>query len=116
MEPIKITDAVITRCVRQFDALRQFQIMKPQLSWAMLVALDPALGQLLDMVRHADSGGESFCARAVWNEELKPELVNLVGFGRRQIHPVLSASAAYDVAYGTLLRDLPHCRDCHHCG
>jgi hypothetical protein len=46
---------------------------------------------------------------------MKPLLINLVGFGRRDFHPILGTSAAYDIAYDTLLAAVPPCRNCSCC-
>jgi hypothetical protein len=82
-----------------------------------LARLEPRLQSLLEEARrHHNSRRPDFCANAVWYgyaghlPGLKPRLLFLVGYERRDRHPVLSTSLAYDVAYDTIYQALPDCR------
>jgi hypothetical protein len=80
------------------------------------VRMEPRLGVLMDRARaiaeRADS--ERFCANEEWYCELKPALIELVGFDadRRDMWPLLSSPQAYDLCYDTVLAALPDCRGC----
>ena len=65
---------------------------------------------------------ESCCANELWHGSLDPEtgewkkgfrqrLEELVGW-KREPHPILGTREAYEVAYQTLYRALPDCRNC----
>jgi hypothetical protein len=115
MKQLRLTKDMIARCASLIEAQRQYEIINPALSWQMLVALEPALGRLWDTAHHAGSGADCLCAERLWEEELKPALTYLVGFGRPQVHPILSTTTAYEVAYNALLRARPRCRNCPRC-
>ena len=118
MKPETLMDKKFTtHCRPSSEAERQLEIASPTLTWEMLAALEPDLLHLLDAARSADSntGGDHFCGQQFWLQELKPDVLNLVGYGRRDHHPILGTSAAYDLAYRTLLKAVPECRDCPLC-
>jgi hypothetical protein len=82
-------------------------------TWAALAAAEPALAALLADARAVRDTRRrpSFCANAVWYDRFKPRLVALVGWGRAG-DPLLGTSDSYDVAYATVYRALPNCRNC----
>ncbi len=86
------------------------------ISWSTLVALEPRLLRLEERARRA-ARNESrrwkyACGNRVWSREIKPLMANLVGWGRRDNHPVLGTSAAFDVAYSRLCELMPPCGQC----
>ncbi len=52
------------------------------------------------------------CGNRVFYRDIKPQLVWYVGFQRRDEHPILSTSEAYDVVYDHLYKMMPDCRVC----
>src|SRR5262245_38074830 len=94
-----------------------------KLTFAQLARLEPGLRALLREARSYHRGApRNFCANAVWygyprgpgpcGGGLKDRMQRLVGFHRRDGDEVLRTSAAYDVAYDTIFRALPDCREC----
>jgi hypothetical protein len=85
-------------------------------TWKELVVIEPRLVPLRKEARaYHKTAGEHFCANAVffgyqtgYPDSLKGRLSKLVGWERRG-HP-LGTSAAYDVAYETIYKELPDCR------
>lgn len=105
-------DAVFEHYRRVEEAERQFTIISPRLTWAMLLALEPRLRGLLREAQQADSGcGNRFCGMEAWRA-LKPRLVEIVGYCRSDFHPILGTCAAYELAYDRLLNAIPPCRGC----
>lgn len=85
----------------------------PDLHWDDLVAREPRLADLGRDVRAVTPGDDPhFCANEVWAREIKPRLVELVGWGSNSPYAVLRTSRAYEVAYSWLYEQLPPCRDC----
>ena len=96
------------------------------ISWEELVALEPALQQLLDDIRRVkdDKRRPSFCTnhwwygRPTWLDEdeddgFRGRLIDLVGYvAMRPDEPRLRTSDAYMIAYDTLYDALPGCRNC----
>lgn len=83
-------------------------------TWQELVRREP---RLLDLLREAQAyrPRPGFCANAIWygygrRVGLRERLTRLVGWGRPDRDPVLSTSAAYDVAYETVYQALPDCQ------
>jgi len=118
MERLMFTKEVLDHCLQVAEAERQFAIIAPRISWGMLAGLEPKLADLLQDARAADShrATESFCRESYWYLELKPVLVQIVGYCRPDYHPILGTSAAYELAYDTILKALPDCRNCSCCG
>ena len=57
-----------------------------------------------------DGKAKSFCANNLWVNELKPVLLDLVGW---DVHsPELRTPEVYDLAYDTIYEALPNCRRC----
>ena len=56
-----------------------------------------------------DQSKPSFCANHIWYD-MKPVIVALVGDQAKDLR--LKSSEAYDVAYGTIYKALPDCRNC----
>jgi hypothetical protein len=82
------------------------------LAFADLCQREPRLRSLArDVQAVEDTGGPWFCANDWWCADFKPRLVCLVGWRAEQ--PELRTSEVYDVAYATLYRQLPDCRNCH---
>lgn len=104
---------IIEHCRRVEEVQRQYSIIAPKLSWEMLAGLEPKLANLLHDARNAESyASNCFCRETVWYAELKPMLVEIVGHGRSDYHPILGTCAAYELAYDTILKALPDCRNC----
>lgn len=85
------------------------------LTWATIARQEPALGRLLGTVAQADAAGgasRSFCGVDFWYSEVKPQLVQLVGYDLPGGHGILGTAIAYDVALGHLWKALPPCRNC----
>lgn len=85
-------------------------------TWQALVRHEPrleALAVLAQTIGRLGRRRRGFCANAVWYAGLKPLLCGLVGWGAEHDDPVLTSSAAYDVAYEHLYELLP---DCQHDG
>jgi hypothetical protein len=117
MKNTKLTDDSLFEYCRKTDEIeRQYAVIAPRLTWAMLEALEPALGDLLYAAHHADTGADSFCGQFIWLGRLKPQMIKLVGHGRPDFHPILGTDAAYDLAYDKLQWSLPPCRNCRNCG
>jgi hypothetical protein len=94
----------------------------PQLlDWRDLARREPRLMDLLERVQAVrDPGGAEFCANAIWFGFIgwsgyKPRIGRLVGWTAEQDDPLLRSAAAYELAYTTLYRVLPPCRNCR-CG
>lgn len=80
-------------------------------TFADLAAIEPRLQALLDEARGI-CAVKGYVAGKVWYgyggyPGLKPRLLDLVGWERPEAHPLLSTSAAYDVAYETIYEALP---------
>ena len=95
-------------------------------TWAMLVAAEPRLADVLRdcrAMRKDTKGDPRFCANRAWYGYDEPEpsddggyglrgrIARLVGWDREG-HPLLGTEAAYDVAYDKCYDALPECRDC----
>lgn len=79
--------------------------------WEALVEIEPLLEGLRDQAKAVtDDGGKSFCANLEWYSELKPQLVELVGFEASKKQ--LRSMNAYDLAYDVVYNELPNCRNC----
>jgi hypothetical protein len=94
---------------------------KSRPTFAKLVAQEPRLRTLLQRAQAVkdDRRKPAFCANAVWygygpyhGRGLKEQLCWLVGWGRKDGHPILATEEAYDVAYETIYLALPNCREC----
>lgn len=78
-------------------------------TWGELVKMEPKLAALLGEARAARGrGSKSFDNLRTWygragKPGLKAKLLPLVGWERRPVHPVLSTSRSYDVAYFKVL-------------
>lgn len=83
-------------------------------TFEQLAALEPRLAELRARARRVrDPGGRrGFCANEVWFRELKPELLHLVGWQRREEPWILCTSQAYEAAYKVIYDELPNCRRC----
>ncbi len=91
------------------------------LDWKALVALEPRLNLLLNRafaVRYYRRSS-AFCANAAFHgygrrlgQGLKLPMSALVGCERRNGHPILCTSRAYDIAYDKLYSAIPPCRNC----
>src|SRR5262245_55346520 len=79
----------------------------PELNWALLVAREPRLGQLLTEIR-AVGARRGFCANAAWfgyragGRGFKWRKRQLVGWEREGDDPILGTREAYELAYGVL--------------
>jgi hypothetical protein len=87
--------------------------------WAMCQAWPPihALWKAAASYRkYARRSPGEFCANAIWYSDLKPRLVEMVGYSvmeRKNVPDVLKSTKAYDVAYDRIYHALP---DCSHTG
>jgi hypothetical protein len=90
-------------------------------TFADLVAVEPALGQLLATAKaYRKNVPPKFCANAAWygygnfwGRGLKARLSRLVGWDAAREE--LRTEEAYDLAYDTIYRALPNCRKCGCC-
>jgi hypothetical protein len=114
MKLLKFDQKMFDHVMSIHEAQRQYSIIAPHLSWEMLAGLEPRLADLLQYAQGSDTPAEEegFCRESIWYEEIKPQLVEVVGYGRSDFHPILMTSAAYELAYHTILRALPDCRNC----
>lgn len=113
MTRLTITPEMDDHCRAVHEAERQFAIIAPRLSWEMLANLEFELAELLHDARCADSyDAKRFCRETLWYSEVKPILVRIVGHERPDYHPILGTSAAYEIAYDTILEAMPACRNC----
>ncbi|OQA06041.1 MAG: hypothetical protein BWY65_02297 [Firmicutes bacterium ADurb.Bin373] len=83
------------------------------MTFKRIAKIEPRLQALYDEARQVKARGRNFCANQVWYSRFKPQLILLVGWNAE--NPQLRTPAAYDVAYRTIYRTLPHCRNCF-CG
>jgi hypothetical protein len=85
--------------------------------WEELVQAEPRLSSLyIKASRIKRKHGKPFCANRHWYTELKPELVNLVGYTARKSNPILKTEEAYSFAYHTIYHALPDCKHEGMCG
>lgn len=89
----------------------QESLTATRLLWRDLAREEPRLTQLRKQARQVAGDNPHFCANGVWYREIKPQLIRLVGWGRKG-HSLLGTMAAYDLAYQTIYDELPDCRDC----
>ncbi|MFL6230991.1 MAG: hypothetical protein ACJ741_19620 [Pyrinomonadaceae bacterium] len=83
------------------------------LIWEVLLNREPELARLqADAAAVRDGGGPTFCANKIWYVSFEPRLKQLVGRNARSADPLMHTSEAYELAYRTLYRLLPNCRDC----
>lgn len=86
------------------------------LTFEELKKLDPRLAELEASARRVAAAEARkrvrCCGNRAWYTMVKPRLVLLVGHLRRDGHPVLSTSAAYDCVYDALYPLMPACRVC----
>lgn len=93
------------------------------MTWDELVLQEPKLQILYDKLKLIKDTGEqkSFCANSIWfgypNSDyfrvgFKKRMSFLVGWGAPTKNDLLKSSEAYDVAYETLYKLLPGCRNC----
>lgn len=93
------------------------------ITWAALVAAEPALQAVADACAAVDGSDPHFCANAVWYGEVesgdgshpRATVTQLVGWARkarRQPPAWLWSETAYNVAYHHCYDLLPDCRDC----
>lgn len=84
----------------------------PPEAFAALVEHLPALGKIYRDVASLPDPGDtpSFCANRLWYHRVKSLVVERVGY--EATIPELMTTKAYDTAYQTLYRALPHCRNC----
>jgi hypothetical protein len=66
----------------------------------------------LALMKVKDEGGESFCANKFWYVRVEPRVIELVGERARSEDPVLRSAQAQKLAYSTLYKLLPNCRNC----
>lgn len=82
-------------------------------TWEDLVKREPRLGALLREARAVTPPREpNWDVDRVWYMQLKPRLLELVGWFAKSDDPVLHTCDAYDVAYHRIYDALPDCRAC----
>ena len=90
---------------------------KSDITWSMLVDLEPRLRDLLSNARAVkdDPSAPSFCANEIWYRKngLRDQLCELVGWSARKKDSLLQSSDAYDLAYDKIYNALPDCRNCN---
>ncbi len=105
--------ARMSRPERRANPSVQPQRVMIPLTWKALVEREPELARLRREVESVrDENGPSFCANKVWYIRFKPRVRALTGRQARRNDPVLRSNEAYDLAYNTLYRLLPDCRNC----
>lgn len=82
------------------------------ITWKLLVELEPRLGEMLKRAKSVNGEDKHFCANAVWFDEFKPELCTLVGWDASGFDLRLHTERAYDIAYNKIYDVLPPCKDC----
>src|SRR5262249_3031935 len=114
--PGERADIANAPCGKTFAEAAAKALAAPEHTWQYRIKIEPGLALLHEHVRSIkDSGGHSFCANAVWygyggHQSLKEWMMRLVGFEAQ--NPRLRTMRAYDLAYETLYRALPDCRNC----
>jgi hypothetical protein len=92
-----------------------------KVDWEQLCKLEPELRTLYRRAKAIKDDGKAgwFCANRVWygnaiEDGLKSTLLRLVGHSaaKKEKHPLLATSQAYDLAYETIYEVLPGCRNC----
>lgn len=87
-------------------------IVRSDPQFQKLTELDSRLLALAWMVGGVEHGPK-FCANLVWYQQVKPNLVELVGWCRRTDGPEeLKSREAYNLVYEKLYSLLPPCQDC----
>ncbi len=82
-------------------------------TWGDLIRHEPRLAALhAETMRVRSTGNPNFCANRVWIRDFKPRIECLVGWFAERNDPMLTTSAAYDLAYQMCYAPLPACRDC----
>ncbi len=74
------------------------------------------LGRLYEQAAALPDPGDtpSFCANRLWYHRVKPLVVELAGYEAQ--NPKLRTTRAYDIAYQTIYKALPDCRNCGELG
>lgn len=81
-----------------------------QHSFGELCRLEPRLADLFRDALAVEGSDEHFCANWTWYRELKPRLLQLVGWHAER--PELRTMEDYDTAYQTIYEALPPCNAC----
>jgi len=71
--------------------------------FARLVSLEPRLGVLLKYAQTIPLADDFL---KIWYRQIKPQMVNLVGFKAEKRTPELMSTIAYDCAYRTIYNAL----------
>jgi hypothetical protein len=97
------------------------QQLPTAMTWAEMLRAEPGLAALRrDTLRRRREwskglrGQRPFCAEKIMQEDIAPELAQLVGRSRRRDPLWLCQPAAFNRAYWRLATLLPSCRGCEH--
>lgn len=92
-----------------------------EITWELLVRLEPRLTDLLVGARFAGTGFPEYCKFDAWYGKgntvgFKLLVTRLAGFeASLESHPLLRTTSAYDIAYKMILNAMPDCRgSCGH--
>lgn len=81
------------------------------MTWEKMIEIETRLQQLYEKAA-GYTREKGFCANRVWYQDgLKNELLNLVGYGAKHIQ--LSSDECYDIAYQKIYNALPNCNHEH---
>ena len=83
------------------------------ITWEELIAIEPALQEMLTEISHIEDASPSFCANQTWFDQYDERMGWLVGWYATKANPRLRTSDAYDLAFEKLYNALPDCRDCN---
>lgn len=81
-----------------------------------LMAMDKRVSYLLTLTKEIVKKGETqevFCANKEWYGNVKPALLPVVGWGRKNGPEDLRTEEAYDTIYQELWSLLPDCKGCN---
>lgn len=83
------------------------------ITWSTLTGLEP---RLIDLYNYAqtvhDPGGVTFCANEIWYQNIKPQLITMVGWDALTDNEILTSPQAYELAIDVIYNELPACRAC----
>ena len=80
------------------------------ITWQEIIEIEPRIKELYEIAKNENRPDlpDDYCANAIFYRQLKPEIVELVGWGARKEE--LRTSRAYDEAYEKILDALPACQ------
>lgn len=84
----------------------------PSITWERICRLNPLMRNLYEEAKSIkdDKRKKRFCANVIWENQLKPYMVNHVGWNSPI--PELRSSLVYNITYEKIYNALPNCRNC----